>query len=203
MPSISCSCGVSKLVLCENRPLMSLYCACKDCTQAIKWGEINGGKPPQNLPQAVYIRSDITSVVGKKYLKAFQLRDPAKSTRVYCIKCYSIMGVDHPAYSNNVFMFWPKHCSANLDLSIKPCAVIYMSSYQHNNKPDIPSDIPVFYKFDYPQERNRFLDLPDVKNAFRPPSTPPVGETFKGIIDSLGEINNLNFEIGAEPMIPM
>ncbi len=199
MPSISCACGVSNIMLSENRPLMSLYCACKDCTQAIKWGELYGAKAPQKLPQAVYIRSDITSVVGKEHLKAYQLRDPAKSTRVYCTKCYSIMGINHPSYSNNVFMFFPEHCTAKLDLSIKPCAVINMSSYQHGDKPDISIDIPVFHNFDYEQERNRFLDIPDVKKAFHSPENSPVGQTFKDVIDSLDEISILHLQIGSKP----
>ena len=109
------------------------------------------------------------------------------------------MGINHPSYSNNVFMFFPEHCIAKLDLSIKPCAVINMTSYQHNNKPDISIDIPLFHNFDYPQERNRFLDIPDVKKAFQPPSNPPVGDTFKDVIDSLDEIDILHLEIGSEP----
>ena len=58
--------------------MMKLYCACKDCRQAIKWGALRGGKAPQNIPHLVYIRSDIISVKGDRYMKAYQLRNPAK-----------------------------------------------------------------------------------------------------------------------------
>ena len=45
----------------------------------------------------------ISQVKGKKFMKAFQLRKDARSTRVYCISCYSVLGIDHPSYDNNVF----------------------------------------------------------------------------------------------------
>ena len=200
MASISCACGQCKLSLSENRPMMSLYCACKDCTQAIKWGEINGGRPPQRLPQAVYIRSDIIAVEGESYMKAVELRRPARSTMVYCTKCYSILGVIHPSYSNNVFMFFPNHCDAALDLSIKPCAVIHTSSYRYNDEREIPSGIPLFKNWDDPREREKFLNIPDVKRSFREPLNSPVGRTLEDVIASIGEIEVLNLEIGAKPI---
>ena len=200
MSSISCLCGECTLMLSENRPMMSLYCACKDCTQAIKWGATRGGKAPQQLPQLVYIRSDIISVNGMKWMKAFQLRNPAKSTRVYCTKCYSILGINHPTYSNNVFMFFPNHCEVNLDLSIKPCASLNMSSYEHEQKEKLSNDIPVFHNFDYPQERERFFSIEDVKKTFRKPLIPPSGRTFEDLINGLGEIVNLDLKIGSVPV---
>jgi hypothetical protein len=199
MSSIACSCGQCSLTLADNNPIMSLYCECKDCAQAIKWGEFRGGKASQKLTQAVYARSDIVSVEGENHMKPFQLRNPAKSTRVYCINCYSILGINHPAYSNNVFMFFPYHCEADLDLSIKPCAAIHMSSYPYDEKANIPNGIPVFHNWDYSQERDRFLSIPDVGKAFRKPLKPSVGKSFEELIVSLGDIEVLNLEIGADP----
>jgi hypothetical protein len=192
MSSIACSCGQCRLTLTDNHPIMSLYCECKDCAQAIKWGELRGGKASQKLTQAVYARSDILSVEGENYMRPFQLRNPAKSTRVYCTNCYSILGITHPAYSNNVFMFFPHHCEADLDLSIKPCAAIHMSSYPYEEKADIPDEIPVFHNWDYPQERDRFLSIPEVAKAFRKPLKPSVGKSFEELIDSLGDVEVLN-----------
>ena len=166
MSSISCACGVCVLKLSVNRSMMTLFCACKDCTQAIKWGALRGGKEPDRLPQAVYVRSDIASVEGKEYMKAYQLRSPAKSTRLYCIECFSILGINHPVYSDNVFMFFPNHCDADLDLSIKPCASINMSSYLYSEIADIPEDVPVFHNFHYPQEYERFFSISDVRSTF-------------------------------------
>ena len=199
MSSIACSCGQCRLTLTDNHPIMSLYCECKDCRQAIKWGELRGGKAPQKLSQAGYVRADIISVDGENHMKPFQLRNPAKSTRVYCKSCYSILGINHPAYSNNVFMFFPHHCEADMDLSIKPCAAIHMSSHPYDEKADIPYEIPVFHNLDYSQERDRFLSIVDVKKAFRKPLKSPVGKTFKELIKSLADIEVLNLEIGADP----
>lgn len=196
MSSISCSCGQCKLTLANNRPIMSLYCACKDCRQAIKWGELRGGKAPKKLQQPVYVRSDIISVDGENLMKPFQLRNPAKSTRIYCTNCYSILGVNHPTYVNNVFMFFPEHCAADMDLSIKPCAVTNMLSYTHEEKADLPTNIPVFYSFSYPQERDRFFSIPEVGKAFSKPTKPAVGKTFEELIKSLGDIEILNLDIG-------
>lgn len=144
----------------------------------IKWGAERGGKSPQQLPQLVYIRSDIISVIGDRYMKAFQLRNPAKSTRVYCTNCYSILGINHPTYSNNVFMFFPHHCEADLDLSIKPCTAIHMSSYPYEERADIPDEIPVFYNWDYSQERDRFFSITELEKAFKKPLNPSIGENF-------------------------
>lgn len=198
MSSVSCSCGECKLTLNENRPVMSLYCACKDCAQAIRWGELRGGKASLKLPQSFYVRSDIIYVEGDKFMKAFQLRKQAKSTRVYCTKCYSLLGVDHPSYENNVFMIYPQHCNVELDLSVKPCAAINMASYAHEEKPDLPADIPVFHEWGVPQERERFYSVPDVGRAFSKPLKPAVGQTFAQLIVSLGDIKVLNLEADAD-----
>ena len=198
MSSISCLCGECKLTLSENRPTLSLYCACKDCTQALRWCESRGGKAPQKLPEAFYIRSDIISVEGEKFMKAFQLRDSALSTRVYCTKCFSIIGINRPNYLNNVFWFFPNNCHANLDLSVNPCAAIYLSSYEEGIA-EIPDHIPVFHNFDYPQELERFRSINGVKNTFREPTCSPNGITFENLIENLGEIENVNLKIGAIP----
>ena len=199
MSSISCLCGECELTLSKHRPMMSLFCACKDCSQAMKWCAVHGGKAPPQLPKIIYARSDIVSVRGKSNMGAFQLRKNSTTTRIYCTKCFSILGVNHPVYSDNVFALYPQHCSADLDLSLDPCAAIFMISYDHEDNAEIPNDIPVFYKFDYPQEWNRFMSVEEVKNSFRKPENPPIGKTFTELIDSLGEIKILDLEVGAEP----
>ena len=103
---ITCKCSRSKLTLSYASTSLCLLCGCKDCREALIWGFKQGGNPPQILPQLLYIRSDIKKIQGLEFLRAFQLRENAKSTRVYCIKCFSILGVDHPGYKNNVFMFF-------------------------------------------------------------------------------------------------
>jgi benzoyl-CoA reductase/2-hydroxyglutaryl-CoA dehydratase subunit BcrC/BadD/HgdB len=59
MSLIKCSCGECKLTTFDDYPMLSLFCACKDCRQAIKWGELRGGKAAQKLPKLIYVRSDI------------------------------------------------------------------------------------------------------------------------------------------------
>jgi len=200
MSLIQCSCGECKLTTTDDYPIMSLFCACKDCRQAIKWGELRGGKTIQKLPQLIYVRSDIISVVGEKSMKPYQLRKSAKSTRVYCNKCFSILGIDHPTYADNVFMFFPYHCKTDMNLSIAPCATLNISSYLHSEPADIPTNMPIFYNFDYVQESKRFLSLPEVQEVFRDPVKNVVGKTFSTIIKNLGDIKILNLEVGAEPL---
>ena len=53
----------------------------------------------------MYMRSDILAVEGQGSIRAFQLRDPARWTQVFCTKCYLILGVEHPDYADNVFMY--------------------------------------------------------------------------------------------------
>ena len=199
MSLIECSCGECKLTTVDDYPMMSLFCACKDCRQAIKWGEMRGGKAPQKLPHLVYVRSDIISIEGERRMKSFQLRNSAKSTRVYCTNCFSILGIDHPTYADNVFMFFPYHCVSNINLSITPCAALNISSHPYPEPADLPTDMPIFHNFNYAQERNRFFTIPEVRKAFREPVKPPIGKTLRVMIKKLGEIEILDLEVGADP----
>ena len=199
MSLIQCSCGECKLITTDDYPMMSLFCACKDCRQAIKWGELRGGKTAQKLPQLVYIHSDIVLVEGEQFMKSYQLRNLASSTRVYCTNCFSILGIDHPTYADNVFMFFPYHCKTDIDLSITPCAALNISSYPHLEPADIPTNIPVFHSFNYVQESKRFLSIPEVQEVFKEPVKPAVGKTFRTIIKDLGDIEILNLKVGADP----
>ena len=79
------------------------------------------------------MRSDIKKIEGKKYMHAYQLRDNAKSTRIYCTKCYSIIGIDHINYKDTVFMLIPQLCKTDLDLSIKQVAAIFMNDYPYKD----------------------------------------------------------------------
>ena len=63
-------------------------------------------------------------------MKAFQLREDAKSTWLYCVLCFSVIGVDYPGYRDNVFMFFKNHCRTSCDLSQSPAAAIYLNDLQ-------------------------------------------------------------------------
>ena len=43
------------------------------------------------------------------------------------------------------------------------------------------------------------MSVEEVKNPFRKPINPRIGETFIELIDSLGEIKILDLEVDAEP----
>ena len=131
MTKIKCICGKCELQLNDRKIYYSLFCGCEDCRQAAKWGERKGGKSPEKLQKLIYMRSDISNVKGKKFMKSFQLRKDARSTRVYCISCYSILGIDHPSYENNVFMLIPFLCNTNFDKTVKPIATIFLDDYPY------------------------------------------------------------------------
>ena len=194
--SISCSCGKCELVLNERRARYAVLCACEDCRQALSWGASKGGDKPELIVFGCYMRSDIARVKGQSEMRAVQLRDDARSTRVYCSSCYSVIGVDHPAYQDNVFLMWPKHCQTTCDVDLEPAAVLFLGDYPEEVAPVPSEEIPVFHTFVYPQERMRFFYIPIVANTLYPPSSPPKGQTLSQLIESLGKITILGLERG-------
>ena len=194
MKTVSCKCGICSIDLNDTYAKLTIYCACVDCRNALEWCEKRGGQKPSEIPQLIYLRSDIVSFCGAKYMGAFQLRRDAKSTRVYCKKCFSILGVDHPAYSDNVFMCFTGHCRLNLSNDIAPSAAIYLNDLSHKQISKFPENLPVFYSFAYEQELTRFRQIPAVKLAFNPPDEKPKGIFFQDLINSLGQIQVLNLD---------
>ena len=188
---ITCKCSRCKLTLNYASPNLSLLCSCKDCRQALVWGFQQGGAAPTVLPHLFYIRSDIETIDGLEFLRPFQLRENAKSTRVYCIKCFSILGVDHPGYKNNVFMFFKGFCNTNFDLSMKPSAAIYLKDCPEDMSYEIPEDIERIWSFTS-EESIRFRLIPEVSNSLREVVRPIKGMTFQEIIQKLPEIEVLN-----------
>ena len=133
MSVITCNCQKCKIYLSENKIYYSLFCGCEDCRQAGEWGHSKGGPVPEKLQKLIYVRSDIKKVEGKEYMHAYQLREDARSTRIYCTKCYSIIGIDHPGYKNTLFMLIPQLCKTDLDINIRPFAAIFMKDYPHED----------------------------------------------------------------------
>ena len=192
MSTVSCKCGICSIKLNDDDAKLSIYCACIDCRSALEWCEKHGGEKPSEIPKLIYLRSDLDSVHGSEYMRAFQLRADAKSTRIYCEKCFSILGVDHPAYSDNVFMCFVGHCKLDLSNDIMPSAAIYLNDLSCKKVFKFSSDLPVFYSFEYEQELQRFRQLADVNSAFNPPLARPKGIFFKDLICRLGDIDVLN-----------
>ena len=194
MAELSCNCGACGFDLNISTPELSLLCGCEDCLQALEWGAIKGGKKPAVLPELTYIRSDILTVTGKEFMKAFHLREGAKSTRVYCTLCFSVVGVDHPSYRNNVFMFFKKHCRTNFDVSQIPAAAIYLNELPNLSKAEVPLGVPVFHSFHFPQEETRFRTI--VTQTFKEPDSSILGQSLQNFIKTLDPVEVLNLEKG-------
>ena len=189
---ISCSCGSCKIFLNDPTPKFSLLCACEDCRQGLRWAEKNGGKKPKDILYSVYFRSDIHSCEGIEHMTATQLRKDARSTRIYCKKCFSCVAIDHVFYQNNIFMIQPEHCEYNFVIESPPKAVINLIDYP-GEFADLDSEtIPVFHTNKYPQERNRFRSIEPISDFLCPPKTPAEGMTIRELITKIGKIRILD-----------
>jgi hypothetical protein len=196
---ISCKCGACELTLADGKSILSFLCGCEDCRQALQWGFKNGGAKPNPLPRLYYMRSDITDVKGRDKMVALKLREDGHSTRIYCTSCYSILGVDHPNYRNNIFLSFPEHCIHKGDLTAPLTAMVNMIDYSEKIGPLPVEEVPVFHTFrGFPQERARLLSIPAVANAYRDPTEPLEGITMNALIQSLGPVLVLNLEKGID-----
>ena len=199
---ILCACGTCGLTLNDPIPKMSLLCACEDCRQAAAWAATKGGNAPRDVIRAVYFRSDFSDVRGLNNMRAVQLRDGGRSTRIYCKSCYACVAIDHDAYADNVFCVHIDHCSSNFDVSIEPTAAIQLCDYP-GDIASMPSEqIPVFHSFRYPQELSRFRALEAVGKCFSPPPTLARGQTLRDIIAHLEPVEVLGLSQGAPVTAP-
>ena len=149
---------------------------------------------------SVYCRSDFAEIVGRDNIHVTQIREDAKSTRIYCKTCYACLGIDHKnSYADNVFMFQPVNCRPEFDMDIAPSAVIGFIDYPGDTAPTPSAALPVFHTFRYPQERDRLFQINAVREAFSPPKTAAEGLTIRQLIDSLPAIDVLDLEAGPRP----
>ena len=107
-----------------------------------------------------------------------------------------MIAVDHPAYQSSVFLTFPKHCSTNCDLSVSLTAILFMKDYPNDYQSPPKDDVPLFYSFEYNQEKKRFYSLPTVANTFKQRTAPLKGTNFTALIDSLGTPKILDLENG-------
>ena len=193
MAKIQCICGKCELHLYDSKIYYSLFCGCEDCRQAAKWGEREGGKSPEKLQKLIYMRSDISKLKGKKFMKAFQLRKEARSTRIYCTSCFSILGIDHPSYGNNVFMLIPFLCKTNFDTSIKPIAAIFMDDYSNEIPKNLLNNILMYNNFKNKEKEKKFDSiLKKIKPIYRVAK----GKSLQNLIKDLGKVEILNLKQG-------
>ena len=196
MNEITCLCGKCCINLEIEKVYRTLICACEDCRQALEWAHKQGGVKPNDLPKLVYVDSDIESFSGLANMGAFQLRKGAKSTRIYCKECFSIIAVDHPGYNNERFMFFENHCSTTLDTSMEPNAIIYLDHLPKGTKEKIPDDLPRFGDIAKPDQWDEFATLLE-KTAS--PSSVREGKGLRlcNMLEKIGHIQVLNLEPGA------
>ena len=189
--NINCHCGACGFEIASREPCLSLLCGCVDCRQALEWCSQKGAVRPVSLPELIYVKSDIIAVNGIQFIRAFQLRPEARSTRLYCNKCFSIIGVDHKSYKNNVFMFFKNHCSTTCDLSLKPSAAIYLKDLEETDEINKLKSIPLIYTFSEAEFR-LFRSIEAVSKSFSDTNRPRSGQNLKSVIQSLGEIEIVN-----------
>jgi Na+-translocating ferredoxin:NAD+ oxidoreductase RNF subunit RnfB len=189
--NITCHCGVCGFEINDGKPCLSLLCGCTDCRHALEWCSHQGGAKPSSLPELIYVKSDILSVKGKEFMHAFKLRSTGRSTRIYCEKCFSIIGVDHKSYRDNVFMFFKYHCSTSCDLSIEPSAAIYLDDLQDASQISKLENIPLIFSFSEIETRE-FREIKRVSNSFNEINRPRYGQTLKSVIHSMSKIEILN-----------
>ena len=194
--TIGCNCGKCEITVADNRAVQYFRCGCEDCRQGAEWGSSKGSVQPDQLPHLYYIPADITATKGKELMSAYKLREDGRSTRLYCSQCWSLIAVDHPAYQSSVFLIFPKHCRTNCDLSVPLTAILFMKDYPKEYEPPPEDDVPLFYSFEYNQERNRFRSLPTVANTFKQRTDPLKGINFTALIESLGTPKILDLEKG-------
>ena len=193
MSVIKCNCEKCKIYLHESKIHYSVFCGCEDCRQAGEWGHSKGGPLPEKLQKLIYVRSDIKEVEGKKYMHAYQLRSNARSTRIYCKECYSIIGIDHINYKDTVFMLIPQLCKTDLDLSIKQVAAIFMNDYPYKDISMIGED--VFFMRDFKDENiNHKYDA--LMSPLRPEYKKPEGISFMQLIKEVDGVTVLNLKQG-------
>ena len=194
--TISCQCAKCEITVADNRAVQYFRCGCEDCRQGAEWGSSKGSVKPDQLPHLYYIPADIISIKGKEFMSAYKLREDGRSIRLYCNQCWSLIAVEHPAYQSNVFYILPKHCVTSCDLSVPLTAILFMKDYPEDYETPPEDDVPLFYSFEYKQERQRFSSLSTVANTFKRRTDPLKGINFTELVNSLGEPEILNLERG-------
>ena len=196
MGKITCFCGKCELTLVADKALGSYLCGCQDCRQAVQWAEHNGGQRANILQRDIYVSSDILNVKGSNHMKTFLLRDGGLSKRLYCTLCYSILGVDFPAYNDTRFMFLEGHCITDIDHSMDPVLAINMVDFPKDKDPNLPEGIPIVNSINDPDKS--WTELPSVKEIreTRPSNR---GKRFSQLLMEIGPPTVLNLEPGIKP----
>lgn len=186
-------CGIT---LADGRAIQNIRCGCEDCRQALQWAHTQGGGKPENISDLYYIPADIVGSKGISSMNSYKLRNDGRATKVFCTNCYSMIGVDHPAYQSNVMCIAAKYCQTSCDLTVSLTCYLFMNDYTEDMGPAPDDDVPLFTNLRFPQEHKRFRSLPGVKNVFRARETEPKGMTFTAFLEQLGPVTVLDLPKG-------
>ena len=129
-------------------------------------------------------------------MKTFKLREEGVSHRVYCTRCYAILGVDHPSYCDNVFLNFPAYCRNKGDLTRPLTAYIFLDDLKGEPLPPLEPGVPLSANFKTEKASIHFDTLPDPAQTFCAPKGPPKGITFAALIKELGPVTVLGLERG-------
>ena len=198
---INCKCGKCGITIADGKAKLYFQCGCEDCRQALSWGYAHGGIKPKPLPKLYYMSADIIDIRGQEHMKSYQLRNEAPgllgvSRRVYCIECYSVIGVDHPTYEEAVFLNFPEHSNNQGDLSVPLTAYIMMNDYTEAIGPMPMEDVPLFTTLRFKQEEDRAFAITAVSAAFTRRKKARDGISFTELIDQIGGTVILGLEPG-------
>jgi hypothetical protein len=130
--------------------------------------------------------SNIVDVKGRDKMVVVKLLEDGVSRRIYCANCYSVLGTDHPAYKDNVFLSFPKHCVNDGDLTAPLSAILFMNDYSESIGPIPVENVPVFQSLRFPQELDRLFSIEAAADTWREPMEPATGITLGALIESLG-----------------
>jgi hypothetical protein len=148
------------------------------------------------------MRSDIIDVKGRDQMVVVKLREDGAVRRVYCTRCYSILGHVHAIFNNNVFGNFVEHCVNSGDLTAPLSAILFMNDYPESIGPIPVESAPVFHSLRFPQEVDRLFSIAAVANSFKPPTEPIKGITMDAVMESLDAPLVLNLEKGKNLLSP-
>ena len=194
--TIGCNCGKCEITVTDNRAVQYFRYGYEDCRQGIEWVSSENRVMPDQLPHSYYIPADAIFIKGEEFMNTYKLPEDGRSIRLYCNQCWSLIAVDHPAYKSNVFLIFPKHCIAKCDLSVPLTTILFIKDYPEDYQSPPEDDIPLFYSFEYYQEKNRFYSLPTIANTFKQRTDTLKGINFTALIDSLGTPKILDLKKG-------
>ena len=192
---MACWCGKVVVRLQNRVPRFSLLCGCFDCKGKIEWtnrqDKVCLERTVPDIPELVYLDSDILGIQGEEYLKVFMLRKSEWGSP-FCVAtcCYTVLLVDNPYYDDNVVMVIKDGCVLDAE-DITPAARIFMKDYEKRGVTPTLFDGPSLYY----DERDPPELWEEKQNACQrgPKDRIRNGESASKLFSRLGEFSIINW----------